>query len=84
MEDLYPEHDKALDLLITLREELNDLTVKALLDASSSDAAIHRLIPSLAEARTATKAIEHAISLLEKDRTFLELDAENKRKIQNG
>ena len=69
MEDLYPEHDKALDLLITLREELNDLTVKALLDAASSYETMYRLIPSLAEARTATTAIEHAMSLLEKDRT---------------
>lgn len=67
MEDLYPEHDKALDLLINLRDELNDLTVKALLDAASSYEAMYRLIPSLAEARTATKAIEHAIFLLEKD-----------------
>jgi hypothetical protein len=84
MEDLYPEHDKALDLLITLREELKALTVEELLKASSSDAAMRKLIPELDEARTVTMAIDHSIFLLEEDRTFLELDAENKRKIQNG
>jgi hypothetical protein len=84
MEDLYPEHDKALDLLITLKEELNDLAVKALLEAASSYEAIHRLIPSLTEARTANKTLEYAISLLEEDKTSLELGAENKRNIRNG
>lgn len=84
MEDLYPEHDKALDLLITLRDELRALTVKELLKASSSDEAMRRLIPELDEATTVTRAIDHSISLLEEDRTFLELDAENKRKIQDG
>jgi hypothetical protein len=82
MEDLHPEHDKALDLLINLRDELKALTVEELLKASSSDEAMRKLIPELDEARTVTKAIEHSIFLLEEDRTFLELDAENKRKIQ--
>ena len=70
MEDLYPDHDKALDLLINLRDELKALTVEELLKASSSDEAMRRLIPELDEARTVTMAIEHAISLLEKGRTF--------------
>jgi hypothetical protein len=84
MEDLYSEHDKALDLLINLRDELKALTVEELLKASSSDAAMRKLIPELDEARTVTRAIDHSISLLEEDRAFLELDAENKRKIQDG
>lgn len=83
MEDLYAEHDKALDLLVALKEELRALTVKELLKASSSDKDMRRLLPSLDEAATIARAIGHSITLLKEDITYLELNAQNEKEIES-
>ena len=79
MEDLYAEHDKAIDRLLLMKAEVKTRLVKTLKNSSDSIDSMLKAIPDMDSIYRLEQAINYSIGVLQDDITYLELDAQNEK-----
>ena len=79
MEDLYAEHDKAIDKLLLIKAEVKTRLVKTLKNSSDSIDSMLKAIPDMDSIYRLEQAINYSIGVLQDDITYLELDAQNEK-----
>lgn len=79
MEDLYAEHDKAIDKLLLMKAEVKTRLVKTLKNSSDSIDSMLKAIPDMDSIYRLEQAINYSIGVLKDDITYLELNAQNEK-----
>jgi len=79
MEDLYAEHDKAIDRLLLMKAEVKTRLVKTLKNSSGSIDSMLKAIPDMDSICRLEQAINYSIGVLKDDITYLELNAQNEK-----
>lgn len=82
MEDLYAEHDKAIDKLLALKAEIRTKLLETLKSSSDSMDSMLTAIPVMDSVYKLEQAINYSIGVLEDDITYLELNAQNEKEIE--
>ena len=79
MEDLYAEHDKAIDKLLLMKAEVRTRLAEALKSSSDSMYSILKAVPDIYKLE---QSINYSIGVLEDDIAYLELNAQNEKEIE--
>ena len=83
MEDLYAEHDRAIDKLLSMKAEVRTRLVETLKSSSDSMDSMLKAIPDMDSIYKLEQAINYSIGVLEDDITCLELNAQNEKEIES-